>query len=249
MARYKNLLLSLLIVGAAALERVYAFETSPGISVSASVASHIDISASLLNISDKSSAGNNFSYPVYNISLDTWTEANQFMAISVNDNSISWRLVICTDNFGVVPNSGFQALPAPDSGVWQTTNYGGLVNVSTTSVASMGWYCSNVQTQPGVGVATYGGASTGWHRLFDASDTNNPLNSQEKSFASNDAAGYTNIAYGSGAYTRLVRPDLASQSIALAHVDDYFYLYLETDFYQKGMYGYGGNICMELISQ
>jgi hypothetical protein len=113
----------------------------------------------------------------------------------------------------------------------------------------MGWYCSNVQAQPGVGIPTYGGASTGWHRLFDASDTNNPLNSQEKSFASNDAAGYTNIAYGSGSYTRLVRPDLASQSIALAHVDDYFYVFLETDFYKKGMSGYGGNICMELISQ
>jgi hypothetical protein len=167
--------------------------------------------------------------------------ANQYVAITVNDNAVSWRLRVYTNNFNDAPN------PA----VWGY-NYGGLVNAQLALIATMGWYCTASNTIPNTGNPQFP-ATTGWKNFLDKMDADNPsTGSVNESFSSMDDGGYTNIAYGTGSYTRVIRPNIAGpQSVSLNKFNDTFYLYLEagtppnTDMNAT----YNATVVMDLIHQ
>jgi len=163
--------------------------------------------------------------------------------IKVDDNALSWRLRTYTDNFAT----------APSTTTWGF-NFGGLKGNVDGAKASMGW-----MILPDTGTHAAGGPGTGdpsqvppngWTFVKDAKDYDDPNTAaSDESFASSDGAGYTNVAFGTASFTRIVRPNIGGGNEALASRDADFYYYAEANFNGATAATYGTTIKFDLINQ
>jgi hypothetical protein len=225
-----------------AVSSLYA-ETQVGVSsvaVSATVTGVNSLTTDIRNISDDSEASA-VAFGTVSSGGPAWgTLPNQYVRVRVQDNAASWRLRSYTDNFDSRPSTATWGL-----------QYGGLKGASPGAKVPMGWMAlpNTVPNGPGTGNPA-DGTSNGWTFLKDEHDVDDPATvGNDEGFPASDQAGYTNIAFGSPSFTRVVRPNISGGSEALGNPTDPFYWYVEGDFSSAPATTYSGNIVLELINQ
>lgn len=208
--------------------------------VSLVVAGVNTLNSQIKNVSDNANAAN-VTFPSFSGPQSSWSlVANQYMQLSVDDNSVGWRLRLYSNNFTSQPSTttwGFQ--------------YGGLIGGPGAKIP-MAWLLNpnTIPGGPGIGVPANPANSTinGWTFLKDARDVDDPAAAGDSSFVGADAGGYTNIAFGSPAFTRIVRPNLAGGSEALATTTSPFFLYFKGDVSAAPASSYTTNLVLDLIN-
>lgn len=167
--------------------------------------------------------------------------AQQFVDISVEDNALSWRLRLYSNNFG----------SAPSTTTW-AFQYGGLIGNVAGAKAPGAW-----SVLPDTGVVQFGGPGAGnpatgtvngWTFMKDLHDADDPSTVGNESFAAADATGYDNIAFGSPSFTRIIRPNVVGGSDALSATFSHFYLFLESDFSSSPAASYSTNLVLDLLN-
>lgn len=134
------------------------------------------------------------------------TLAPQYVSMAVTNNSVSWRLRLTTKNFA----------SAPPTTTWGYA-YGGLKGAVEGGKVPLAWRVSTgtvLAQAPAPGNPSV--ASSGWTFIKDQWDLDEPATaSTDESFATADADGYCNIAYGSSSYsTALAAPPTGSGAVA-----------------------------------
>jgi hypothetical protein len=230
------------VLGLTMLTPMLHAETSVGTStvgVSATVLGVNTLTAEPRNVSDDQPAPG-VAFGSVSPGGSAWSElADQYLRVAVNDNAASWRLRAYSNNFASPPSTatwGFQ--------------YGGLIGNVAGAKAPGAWLTNPNAIPGGPGVGNPAdGTSNGWTFLKDFHDVDDPGAAGDSSFAGSDADGYTNIAFGSPSFTRIVRPNIGGGSEALATPTSPFFFYLEADFSASPADSYSGTYVLELINQ
>ncbi len=171
-----------------------------------------------------------------------WTNLPaQYVKVAVTDNALSWRLRTYTNNF---------ANETTISTTTWGTQYGGLKGDVDGAKASLAWLCNPTAIPNGPAVSVDGyvtpssGTVNGWTFMKDARDEG-----ETSSFSASDEGGYTNIAFGSPSFTRIVRPNIAGGNEALASRTAPFYYYIKADFSSAPAAEYDTTLVFELLNQ
>ncbi|OGS19241.1 MAG: hypothetical protein A2219_08680 [Elusimicrobia bacterium RIFOXYA2_FULL_50_26] len=239
----RSIKLAVAVLAVATLaSRIVCAETSVAtnnISASASITAVNTLTTELLKIADNTlSAALAFG----NVSSGgtAWnTLPESYVKVTVQDNSVAWRLRIYSDNYDTAPSTAVYGY-----------SYGGLRGDVTGSKVPMAWLNNTtlIAGGPAVGNPVVG-TTNGWIFLKDEKDVDDPLLADDQSFIGSDAVGYTNIAFGAASYTRIVRPNVTGLSEELTTPTAPFYLYTEGDFSSAPAATYTGTIKLELLNQ
>ncbi len=181
------------------------------------------------------------------------TLPGEYVKISVDDNETSWELKAYTENFGGV-------LPATATWGWQ---YGGMIAPAREGAkVALGWLANptTIPAGPATGNPADGrkmdttvnppvwqAGGNGFTYLKDSADGDTPEQEGDQSF--DIASGYLNVAFGSFAETRIVRPNLESATELLATPTTPFYVYLEGQFSGAPPAAYSTTVKFDLINK
>jgi len=222
--------------------RVVCAETSVvtnSISASASITAVNNLTTELLKIADNTLA-TALAFGSVSSGGTAWnTLPESYVKVTVQDNSVAWRLRVYSDNYDTAPSTAVYGY-----------SYGGLRGDVVGSKVPMAWLNSATLLAGGPAVGNpVDGTTNGWIFLKDEKDVDDPLLADDQSFVGSDAVGYTNIAFGAASYTRMIRPDLEGFSVQLATPTSPFYFYTEGDFSSAPAATYTGTIKLELLNQ
>ena len=214
------------------------------ISVTASVSGVVNLSTQPKNITDNSNAAG-LTFTTVTSKPAAWSNRSlQYVQISVDDNAISWRLRTYSNNFSTYTNK-----PNSISTTTWGFAYGGMVSGTQGAKVSMAWLANVTLLTPTVGNPALG-TTNGWTYLKDFNDVDDPnTNPAIESFPVADSQGYTNIAFGSPAFTRVVDPRASGSSNSLTATNDSWFLYFEGDFNSSPAASYSTNLVLELLNQ
>lgn len=259
MVRKISLLVGLVMVMLLAMHAsmVYAAETTQAtqpISLTASVLPAHTLGVELHDIGSSDGLVSLTSAVDFAPTATPWgTIAPDYLKVTVNDNSMAWRLRIYTDNFGT----------APSTGTWGY-NFGGLKGAVAGAKVALGWRNftsknSSIASEygdPAKSTYTISGVSTaGWTFIKDKLDYNDPTTPGDESFTGSDAGGYCNIAFGSVNGTTIIKPEanigdpLHQGMVSLLSRATPFYTYVEGDFSAAAGTTYTGALKLELLEQ
>ncbi len=198
------------------------------------------LTTQLKNVSGDANAAS-VAFPSFSGPQSSWNlVASQYMLVTVDNNSLAWRLRLYSNNFTSQPSTttwGFQ--------------YGGLVGSVPGTKIGMAWLTNPTAISGGPGIGSpadpANSSINGWTFLKDARDVDDPIAAGNSSFGAADADGYTNIAFGSPGETRIVRPNVGG-SEALGTPSTPFYLYFKGDVSTAAAAVYGTNLVLDLIN-
>ena len=186
-------------------------------------------------------------FPIITGTQSTWSVlAQQYVETRVSDNALAWELRVYSNNFPTT---------VPSTTTWGR-QYGGLIGNVSGAKVPMAWLVNpNPIGNPGPATGNpVNSIANGWTFLKDTRDVDDPSTpivvsppSGDESFAASDDAGFTNIAFGSPNFTRIVRPN-AGGSEALATTTSPFFVYFEGDFASSPAASYSTNLVLELIN-